>query len=744
MRGLLILLMLFATPALAQTVTVKSGEHGDFTRLVLTFRNPVDWVLGRTDSGYALRIEGPDLRYDLSSVYRLITRDRLRSIWVDPETGDLLLGIDCPCHAIPFEFRANILVIDIKDGAPPPGSSFELNLTDSTAMPPIRSAQPQRPRRNMRRGEEYDWLARIPTPQVKSPGLPPIDTLPAGLDTGLRLEDFRSMLIDEVGRGATQGVVEMAPPPPPRAPVPEDPATNDPADSLPENARAAINALPGVEISADPASRPNLMVQGESCPATADLDVGTWSGSEDAVTELARARAAVLTEFDVPDPVRVIQAVDTYLHFGLGAEARLLLASFLSPGKSDPLRAGLSYLVDGDNPPVNPFRNMQSCDSAAALWALLAAPQDEALSFINGNAVSRAFLALPASLRANLGPETAKRLLASGDSANAEVVRMSFERAVPRNDPSLDMLAADQALQAGDPAGAEAALPTGASGTSGEMAMATLFGLIEARFQQRKAVEGKDILALEAFAFEHRNGPVGPRLDRALSHATALAGDFASAFAHAGENAALEQDIWMLLAEIGAESALLTFSVGLDPARRAGLPLTTRSRIAERLIAAGLPNAAADWAQSGDLDPDLVARVALANGDARSALRLLTSGMPDADPDLVASSYTALGDFNAAAWAQQSAGNRAEAARLQRWAGTWPAPDGVVEDASTAQPALSPENAPDDTWATLAGLLGPTDQLGEAPPLQAGQMRLEHSATTRQAIADLLASAPVP
>lgn len=764
MKHLLILLLLLAHPAQAQTraVSVKSGDHRGFTRLVLTFPAPVDWVLGRTESGYGLQIAGPDLPYDLSSVYRVISKDRLRSIWVDPATGNLLLGVDCPCHAIPFELGSKTLVIDIKDGAPPRSSSFELRLTDGTISPPLqqrsRQATPAQRRREVAEGEEgYDWLSReAGTAQPAAAAVPTqvaTEAATAGLEADLTLEDFRSMLIEEVGRGATEGVVEMETPAPPQIP-PQD----APVASLPENARAAVNALPGIELSSDTHEDPDLMVKGEACPKAAELDLGSWSGSGDAASELAQARAAVLTEFDQPDPVRVTRAVNTHLHFGFGAEARLLLTTFMPQGQTDPLRIGLSYLVDGDHPPANAFDTMQSCDSAAALWALLAAPGDQVLPYVNGAAVSRTFLSLPATLRATLGPETVKRLLASGDSANAEVVRQSFERAVPADDPSVNLLAAEQALQNGDPAGAEAALPTAAMG---EAAMTSLFTLVEARFVQRKAVEGKDILALEAFAFEQGDGPLRPQMDRALTHAKALSGDFAAAFAHASDSAAsragLEQDIWMLLGEIGAESHVLDFAVGLDPQRRAALPLTTRTQIAARLTTAGLPNAASDWAQSDDFDPDLAARIALANGDARTALQLLSARLPDADPELIAASHTALGQFDTAAATYRDAGKLEEAARLQRWAGIWPAPAESATDAPAEAPprasaglpaALPPDGTTlgteNSSWEAVAGLLDPPADQNALPPLQAGQARLNQSAATRQAVAALLAAAPLP
>jgi hypothetical protein len=116
----------------------------------------------------------------------------------------------------------------------------------------------------------------------------------------------------------------------------------------------------------------------------------------------------------------------------------------------------------------------------------------------------------------------------------------------------------------------------------------------------------------------------------------------------------------------------------------------------------------------------------LENGDARAGLELLAQPQADADPRLVATSYTALGDYEQAAEAYQNAGDQKAANRLLRWTGARPAPT---------------SDGP-DPWTTVADLADPT-ALANLPPLQAGQSNLDQSATTRQAIADLLATTPV-
>ena len=117
----------------AGPVAVTSGEHDGFTRLVFDFGAPVEWQVGRSADGYEVAITGATPAYDLRGIFQLIGRSRLAAIWPDPQTGNLRIGIACACHALPFEFRPGIVVIDLRDGPPPRGSSFELSLAGGTA-----------------------------------------------------------------------------------------------------------------------------------------------------------------------------------------------------------------------------------------------------------------------------------------------------------------------------------------------------------------------------------------------------------------------------------------------------------------------------------------------------------------------------------------------------------------------------------------------------------------------------------
>ena len=218
----IILLLGWSVGVAAGPITVTTGDHPGFTRLVLQFNAPVPWLLGRTADGYELRLPDNGVQYDLSHVFDQIGKNRLAAIWADPDTGALQLGVACACFAMPFEFRPGIVVVDLRDGAPPKGSSFELPLDGSTPMAlsahatarpkPRPAALPVGPR------PIFNWqefaLAPIPLIQPLTP-VPLPETISGTQDGPAidpNLESLRLSLIQKMSQGAAQGIVDMAKP----------------------------------------------------------------------------------------------------------------------------------------------------------------------------------------------------------------------------------------------------------------------------------------------------------------------------------------------------------------------------------------------------------------------------------------------------------------------------------------------------------------------------------------------------
>ena len=60
---------LFPYISWAQGYDVQSGEHEDFSRIVILYPEVPEWQLGRTDGGYEFRPKDPGARYDLAKVF---------------------------------------------------------------------------------------------------------------------------------------------------------------------------------------------------------------------------------------------------------------------------------------------------------------------------------------------------------------------------------------------------------------------------------------------------------------------------------------------------------------------------------------------------------------------------------------------------------------------------------------------------------------------------------------------------
>ena len=102
--GLCLLVGFWPLMGLAQTYDVQSGEHEDFSRIVILYDNVPDWSFGRVEGGYEFRPTDDAARYDLSKVFDLIPKDRIAAVDAVSD-GRLFLQVACECHADVFEIR---------------------------------------------------------------------------------------------------------------------------------------------------------------------------------------------------------------------------------------------------------------------------------------------------------------------------------------------------------------------------------------------------------------------------------------------------------------------------------------------------------------------------------------------------------------------------------------------------------------------------------------------------------------
>ncbi len=711
--GLLALAILsLPQAAISQSVRVTSGEHDGFSRIVLQYPVATGWRLWRTATGYALATEGPQPRYDLTDVFRLIPRDRLAAIFADPADGRLQLGIGCACHILPFELRPGLVVLDIRDGPAPEGSSFE-ETEQGAQAPPLsaRNRPPGRPAERPTRPLAPALAAPSPR-QADAPGpdraewrrdaaraarLPP---RPQDLPLpSAEQEQTRADILRELARGAAEGVVDMAG-------TLADTAGRDPGGVIDSHIRigAAEDPRPGLDPSA--ARRPPgmLTADGRDCFADDRLDLSGWGAADPVATTVGALRGGLLGEFDEPDPEAAARAIRYHLHLGFGAEAQALIGAFVTAHPDRDLWRSLAALVDGEIPRPDAFRGMEVCDSAASLWAVLGSGEAARDPATDRAAVQRGFSALPLHLRHHLGPPLAEKLRLAGDVSGAAAIRDAILRAPGDPGPEVRLMEAELQLAAMPETPTEevaAPLLEPIIAGSGPSAIAATVALIEAEIAAGRSVS--DSLSTTAAAFLHEAG----NSERAGTLASALALALASQ-SRLREGLALSplapgttQRAWAVFATMAQPDAFLETVVGWPAADRAALPADTRLTIARRLDEAGLHAPALDWLDGIDTPEARLLRAGIhgALRDWRAALRDLAGLDMEAALILRARALAALGDPAALpllAGPDRDKDRHEAARRLELW------------------PLLAdlPQN---DPWARAASLVLPEGEITPPP-----------------------------
>lgn len=723
--------LVFSPAVFAQTVVVKSGDHPEFTRLVLELPQPTDWQMGRTAEGYELRIKGENLRFDLSGVFTDIQRNRLAAIWTDPTTGGLQFGIACACHAMPFEFRPGIIVVDLLDGPPPKGSSFELALDGSGTTELLAHAilRPHtRPRTSVGGNDApYDWLAKSNQTPLQKP-MPDFATaLPIAQDAH-DISTMKDALLRQLSQGAAIGIVQMEQP---------SLAHRNAADPLPIGPRANIHLgeVPGFAVATVRQPENTMIKDGADCIDDARLDLTKWGNDQPASMQLADSRANLIGEFDRPNTEAVVNAAKLMIHLGFGAEARQLLAQMPVDNPDVALLRSMAKLVDGAPDADGPFLGMQTCDTAAALWSALAISKFTPSEKIRPEAVLRGFSALPASLRTSLGPELAAKFLVLGDLATARSINNAVQRMASDAGPEIAVMEAKIDLAAGDPSAAANQLEP-LVGEAGPAAADTLIALVDAQIAAGKPVAAQTALALAALVHEQAGSDLQPALLRAQILALGSSGEFDQAFELLPQMLEAEHDLWHILANAGSDSAVLSHAVLAADTNLPDLAVADRGKIAAHLLALGLPDMALVWIgpmqtnmPSGDRI--LAAKASLSNGDTNGSLTWI-EGLDGAEASEVrAQALLQEGKPSEAAVAWTKAGNTQAQLRAQSWAQNW---------SDVSQTSASP-------WQAAAALLtsGQSDAVAKAPgPLALGTALVADSNAARATLAALLATVPRP
>lgn len=506
MRFWLLFMFLVAAPCdvWAETVLVRSGEHGSFTRVVLEFETRPEWRAGRIDGGYLIAFHAAAGRtFDTGSAFRVIDRKRLADL-VPSATGDgIELWLGCECWADIFEYRDAALVIDIRDGPSPDAARHEAPIgsriaesgagsgvgptSGSAAPPPLQAAGPVVDQLDAGLPLTFERPLRT-TGQLPAPAAPTMDpanfhrenTDPSRFSpqpfagealSGLLLEPSDSFAVDmlskELSRAVAQGLVDV----PdmrtviarPRPALSEDTAASDPARSNLTVTTAIDRDIGSIR------SRPAPTASGSICLPDSEVDIASW-GDPTNPSLLGTFRSRIFEENGAVSPDGALVLVRYYLTMGFGAEARRI-AEFVPDDRQRSILQTMAEIADHGESQSGVLAGQIFCDGKVALWAMLAEPVAVSDRPANTDHILSTFSELPLHIRIHLGPVLSERLRAIGFEGEAQMALNAVTRGGGYT-PAQDLTAARLGL----------------SGTTAETARAELARL----------ARGTDLIAAEA------------------------------------------------------------------------------------------------------------------------------------------------------------------------------------------------------------------------------------------------------
>lgn len=711
MKRLIAALLVVLLPAmvLAQPVTVQTGEHASFSRVVVRLPAGSDWRFGRDANGYVLRMPGAD-GYDLRRFFDLIPATRITAVSQDEGSGTLRLAVSCPCRADVAVLDARFLVIDIADGGPDPNSEFERPIDGETVAPPAGMTGPglfpvvfpRSPDAGLRTPAA---VSLFPSPAPRQPLAPAVTE---------ELDALERLVVESLGRGLTAGFLE-----------PDMSAPQAAPRQLPQIARDL--PLPGITVSdgVDPAAltdvdKPVVAADGTACVPDTFVGVTSWADDRPFVDQIGASRSVLVEEFDRLSPDRVLALARLYVHFGFGREAiQTLDLDGVGSAERSTLRM-LAQVIDDDPVDFIDASRQLTCTSDIALWAFLAIPPDQLGDGGDRAAILRAFKNLPPPLQSHLGPRLAERFAMIGDDDAADqALRMARRDAADTIETQL--AAATLATRLGDDTAALTTLTTLARTEARITPEATIRFLTESA-RNGAAVTHDDMVIVDALRFEHAMTPVAADLAAAQIAAYLGMDDF--------ENAArLLRDERNSLGPTRADAVQAEFD-------RAAVARMPDAEFLAYIFARDFP----------EPDPDL--RLSLASrlitlGFPDQALRHLgtpEAGASDDDLHLRAEAWLQLRDPDAAIRAlgnlQTDRADRLRAAARSQLAGdpaaTPDAPDDTVTDwrhGNWTDLAQSEDPLMRDAVAAMLNSDNPV--FDERAPLASGRSLLENAAASR-------------
>jgi hypothetical protein len=614
------LLFLFVSTevAIAQTLVVRTGEHGDFTRIVTNLPDATTPTV--LPKAYGLEIQFPTKpgEVDVTNVFARIGRNRIANILLHKDERTISVELACKCGFKTTTQDGALLIIDVGENFPIE-SILDESGKSTSAKPHLESSVGARilPLIFSRQHGDSHFLQLFDQNIENSMNAHSVEGLSQGTtqeqpkqnSMDSRLSGVDATLSNAINLATKRGVLKRD----------QIYADKEEQSEATYHLKPIDNVKINIDIDkgAEDLAIDRLTDDDTNCLAESDLNISEWSTSQDFSEGLALWHRSLVQDFDKPDPASALALARHYLYFGFGVEAMVALSLAPNHEEGYPVISSLSRIMDqGWDVEDGIFRGMLQCDGPAALWSAMSLEVLPRASGLNTRSLRRAFEALPRNLKEYIGPRLSMRLSNAGEKITADAILASISENNHETSPYVEMSKAKINHELENQPKAQSHLEEVVR-TNSELTPIALIDLVYSKVIQGQAVEEDLVELIGSYVFENRGTKLESDLTRTYALALAYSGQFKAAvnFLISSENvltvSAHLETMSQLIERLQSHATDMDFLAIATRTRLPDMTIEARRVLMERLLSLGFTDLALRYAQpSGEAVAEISQQVA--------------------------------------------------------------------------------------------------------------------------------------
>ncbi len=569
------LLFTLAVNANADSIRVRGGEHGGFTRLALDLPENTGWKITQSDDGYHVAFANSGHVLDTSNTFQKLNADRIRSVNAINDGSVLSIALNCDCPVRSFLLGDRMLVLDFSNAASADHSPT-MNRVSARANESDRI--PERAWLEFSRaGGEPNTVVAGKTTHRAGPSQPHHS-----------LHEYASLLLDlsfEFGRSGKGAV---------RAVEREDPIPGE--DRLPINFRARNGSEePGPDTAPSSETRAGNTID---CLMIEDLDIASWGRPEAFSSDVSKLRRQLYREFDTLDHEVAGKLVKLYIYHGFFDEASLLSRQIAD--EKEPLLAIFKALERASVTGERSMPDHSICPESSPLWAFLSRnPEDDRFEPDTTGIMSE-FSRLPGLVRNIVTRELVERLIRHGHVDASEEVLGMAARGGGEEDGMVLLAEGMLKKEKGLSEEAHSAFAQ-ASQANNESSPKATIEMVAALSAENAPMDYSEAQRIGVLAHEYKGSPEESELRHASVKSLAMASSYEEALVELGRlRESIDAEgfekarnfVFQKISQNAPDALFLTTALGLDGDARNELSVEVANMMGDRLVSLGFPEEA--------------------------------------------------------------------------------------------------------------------------------------------------------